>query len=58
MTEGTGGITMTPPEDYVPKSVGKSLPGIDLKLAEDNELLMRGPYVSPGYYKDENKRVI
>ena len=55
MTEGTGGITMTPPEDYVPNSVGKSLPGIDLKLAEDNELLMRGPYVSPGYYKDEIK---
>ncbi|MBL7029541.1 MAG: AMP-binding protein [Candidatus Marinimicrobia bacterium] len=55
MTEGTGGITMTPPEDYVPNSVGKSLPGIDLKLADDNELLLRGPYVSPGYYKDEIK---
>jgi len=55
MTEGTGGITMTPPEDYVVNSVGKTLPGIDLKLAEDNELLMRGPYVSTGYYKDEIK---
>ena len=53
MTEATGGITMTPPSDYYNDSVGKPLPGIELKLAEDNELLMRGPYVSPGYFKEE-----
>ncbi len=53
MTEATGGITMTPPADYMTDSVGKALPGIELKLAEDDELLMRGPYVSPGYYKEE-----
>jgi len=53
MTEATGGITMTPPENYVTNSVGKVLPGIKLKLSEDNELLMKGPYVSSGYYKDE-----
>ena len=28
MTEATGGITMTPPHDYQPSSVGKALPGI------------------------------
>ena len=55
MTEATGGITMTPPSDYYTDSVGKPLPGIELKLAEDNELLMRGPYVSSGYYKEEIK---
>ena len=53
MTEATGGITMTPPKDYMANSVGKALPGIEIKLGEDDELLMRGPYVSPGYYKDE-----
>ena len=47
------GHTMTPPSDYYNDSVGKPLPGIELKLAEDNELLMRGPYVSPGYFKEE-----
>jgi long-subunit acyl-CoA synthetase (AMP-forming) len=52
MTEATGGITMTPPNDYMTDSVGKTLPGIELKLANDDELLMRGPYVSSGYYKD------
>tara|TARA_Y100000590_G_scaffold15958_4_gene19276 strand:- start:333 stop:4823 length:4491 start_codon:yes stop_codon:yes gene_type:complete len=53
MTEATGGITMTPPNDYVAESVGKTLPGIELRLGKDHELLMRGPYVSSGYYKDE-----
>ncbi|MDP6339768.1 MAG: AMP-binding protein [Candidatus Marinimicrobia bacterium] len=53
MTEATGGITMTLPKDYMTDSVGKALPGIELKLADDDELLMRGPYVSPGYYKEE-----
>ena len=50
MTEATGGITMTPPLEYVDGSIGKPLPGIDCCRAEDGELLIRGPYVSPGYY--------
>ncbi|MEE8437495.1 MAG: AMP-binding protein, partial [Candidatus Neomarinimicrobiota bacterium] len=53
MTEATGGITMTPPGNYLPDSVGIKLPGVELLLAEDNELLMRGPYISPGYLKDD-----
>lgn len=50
MTEATGGITMTPPGEYVEGSIGKALPGIELKRAPDGELLIRGPYVSPGYH--------
>ncbi len=38
MTEATGGITMTPPSTYIPNSLGKALPGIELKIAEDGEL--------------------
>lgn len=53
MTEATGGITMTPPYGYVPDSVGIKLPGIKLKLAPDQELLMQGPYISPGYLRGE-----
>lgn len=49
MTEATGGITMTPPGEYVDDSIGKALPAIDLALDDDNELLLRGPYVSGGY---------
>ncbi|HUL57905.1 MAG TPA: AMP-binding protein, partial [Anaeromyxobacteraceae bacterium] len=51
MTEATGGITMTPPEAYVDGSIGLPLPGIECRRAEDGELLIRGPYVSPGYYR-------
>ncbi|HVO20273.1 MAG TPA: GNAT family N-acetyltransferase [Anaeromyxobacter sp.] len=51
MTEATGGVTMTPPGEYVDGSVGKPLPGIECRRADDGELLIRGPYVSPGYYQ-------
>jgi long-subunit acyl-CoA synthetase (AMP-forming)/GNAT superfamily N-acetyltransferase len=47
MTEATGGITMTPSGDYRDDSIGIALPAIELKVAEDQELLIRGPYVTP-----------
>ena len=49
MSEATGGITMTPPFQYKGNSLGVALPGIEIKLAEDGELLIRGPYVMMGY---------
>jgi long-subunit acyl-CoA synthetase (AMP-forming)/N-acetylglutamate synthase-like GNAT family acetyltransferase len=49
MTEATGGITMTPPGQYSDGSLGVALPGIELRLAEDGELMVRGPYVMMGY---------
>ncbi len=51
MTEATGGITMTPIGGYKENSLGIALPGIELRLAEDGELLIRGPYVMMGYWK-------
>ncbi|HMB69875.1 MAG TPA: AMP-binding protein, partial [bacterium] len=47
MTEATGGITMTPSGDYRDDSIGTALPGIELKVADDGELLIRGYYVTP-----------
>jgi long-subunit acyl-CoA synthetase (AMP-forming)/GNAT superfamily N-acetyltransferase len=49
MTEATGGVTMTPPGGYKPGSLGVPLPGIEVALADDGELLVRGPYVMLGY---------
>jgi long-subunit acyl-CoA synthetase (AMP-forming)/GNAT superfamily N-acetyltransferase len=49
MSEATGGITMTPPFKYKDNSLGVALPGIEVKLAEDGELMIRGPYVMMGY---------
>jgi len=46
MTEGTGGLTMTPPGEYVEESVGRPLPGVRTRLGEHDELLVAGPYVA------------
>src|SRR5512146_2584959 len=51
MTEATGGVTMTPPGHYLDASAGRPLPGIECHRADDGELLIRGPYVSPGYLR-------
>lgn len=53
MTEATGGITMTPPFEYRENSLGKALPGIEIKLKEDGEILIRGPYVMMNYYNQK-----
>jgi long-subunit acyl-CoA synthetase (AMP-forming)/GNAT superfamily N-acetyltransferase len=53
MTEATGGITMTPPGEYVDGSIGMPLQGIECLRADDGELLIRGAYVSPGYFHPE-----
>jgi long-chain acyl-CoA synthetase len=53
MTEATGGITMTPTGQYMENSVGAPLPGMELKLADDGELWIRGPYVSQAYWKPD-----
>ncbi len=54
MTEATGGITMTPIRLYKENSLGKALPGIELKLGNDGELLIKGAYVTLGYYKRDD----
>ncbi|MEE8410666.1 MAG: GNAT family N-acetyltransferase, partial [Myxococcota bacterium] len=58
MTEATGGITMTPPGEYRDDSLGRALPGIEIRLADDGELLLRGPYVMQGYYKSDESAFV
>jgi len=46
MTEGTGGLTMTPPDDYHEESVGVPLPGVKIRFAENGELQIAGCYIA------------
>ncbi|HPI19179.1 MAG TPA: GNAT family N-acetyltransferase [Candidatus Kapabacteria bacterium] len=46
MTEATGGITLTPIGKYVENSVGKPLPGINIFLDPNGELIISGHYVA------------
>ncbi len=52
-TESTGVICMTEPGVESAGTVGKPVHGLEVKIAEDGELLTRGRHVFKGYYKDE-----
>jgi long-chain acyl-CoA synthetase len=47
-----GGVTLCSLGNAKPGSVGKRFPNIELRLADDGELLVRGPTVTPGYFED------
>jgi long-chain acyl-CoA synthetase len=54
MTETATVATYSRLEDHKLGSVGRPLPGCEVKVAEDGELLIRGPNVFRGYYNDED----
>jgi long-chain acyl-CoA synthetase len=49
MSECSCLVTANPPSETRVGSVGRALPGLDVSLAEDGELLVRGPTVMRGY---------
>ena len=50
LTETTGICTMDDPRHPVPGRVGPAIPGIEMKLSENDEIVVRGPNVFPGYW--------
>jgi long-subunit acyl-CoA synthetase (AMP-forming) len=52
MSECTGPATLSTPERYRTGKAGWVLPGSEVKIAEDGEVLIRGPHVFKGYLKD------
>jgi long-subunit acyl-CoA synthetase (AMP-forming) len=53
MSECTGPTTMSVPKRYRLGRAGYAIPETELKVAEDGEILMRGPHVFNGYNKSE-----
>jgi long-chain acyl-CoA synthetase len=49
MTETTGAFTTNTPAAFKLGTVGRPVPGIEVKIADDGEILARGPLNTPGY---------
>jgi long-chain acyl-CoA synthetase len=60
LTEASPVITAATPEDYSPGSVGRPLPNVEVRLAEDGEIQARGPSIMQGYWQNdsESKRAV
>jgi long-chain acyl-CoA synthetase len=52
LTETTSLVSVNHPFKLGEGSIGKTLPGLDVKLSETGEILVRGENVSSGYWKD------
>jgi long-chain acyl-CoA synthetase len=53
MTETSTAATISSPEDFKIGTIGKPFPGCEVKIADDGEILVKGPNVFQGYYKNE-----
>jgi len=51
LTETTAICTLDDPLRVAPGRVGLSVPGVEMKLAENGEILARGPNIFPGYWQ-------
>ncbi len=50
LTETTALCTLDDPRDVEPGRVGPAIPGVEMKLGENEEILVRGPNIFPGYW--------
>lgn len=61
LTETTGICTMDDPRERAePGYVGTAIPGIEMKLGDNEEIVTRGPHIFPGYWNrpEETARVL
>ncbi len=51
LTETTAICTMDDPRHIEPGRVGQAVPGVEMKIGENQEILVQGPNIFPGYWK-------
>jgi long-chain acyl-CoA synthetase len=54
MTETSTAATISRPDDFRFGTIGKPFAGCEIKIADDGEILVKGPNVFQGYYKNED----
>jgi long-chain acyl-CoA synthetase len=50
LTESSAASFVNPGESYRTGTVGKALPGLEVRIAEDGEIMLRGPGIMQGYH--------
>ncbi len=53
LSETTGAATLSTDDAFAPGTVGIVGPGVEVKIAEDGEILVRGPLVFAGYLQED-----
>jgi long-chain acyl-CoA synthetase len=54
MTETSTAATISRPDAFRFGTVGKAFKGCEIRIADDGEILVRGPNIFQGYYKNED----
>lgn len=54
LTEASPVVTLSKPDNVEIGSIGEPLPNLEVKIAEDGEIIVKGPNIMVGYWDDES----